>query len=144
MLQENLHLNMAYVFNTNMLDIRGNFADGINKLFFPRWLLIFENLISQTVARCGVPLFFLISSLLLFKKRRAYKETVKSKIRTLLVSYFIWNSFWILVFILLQNLSFTSAYFSGVNTPILQCSVGEWLNLYGIGWNLPYLQDYPL
>ena len=26
----------------------------------------------------------------------------------------------------------------------MQCSVSEWLELYGIGWHLPYPQDYPL
>lgn len=37
---------------------------------------------------------------------------------------------------------FTSVYFSGSNTPVLQCSLREWLGLYGIGQNYP--QCYPL
>ena len=69
-----------------------NFADGTNTLFTPQWLLLFENMISQIIARCGVPLFFLISSILLFRKQREYKATIKIKIRTLLLPYLIWNS----------------------------------------------------
>lgn len=121
-----------------------NFADGINTFYLPRWLLFFENLVSQTIARCGVPLFFLISSILLFKKQRDYKSTINGKIKTLLIPYLIWNSFWICVLILLQSLSFTAPYFSGNNTPILDSSFPEWLALYGIGFNLPYPQNYPL
>lgn len=121
-----------------------NFADGTKTLYLPKWLLLFEELISQTISRCGVPLFFLISSILLFKKQRNYTETIKGKIKTHLLPYVIWNSIWILVFILLQELRCTAPYFSGHHTPILQCSFSEWLNLYGIGWNLPHPQDYPL
>ena len=57
-----------------------NFADGTKTLYLPKWLLLFEELISQTISRCGVPLFFLISSILLFKKQRNYTETIKGKI----------------------------------------------------------------
>lgn len=121
-----------------------NFAEGTTGLDLPSWLLFFENLISQTIARCGVPSFFLISSILLFMKRRDYKATIKGKIKTLLIPYLIWNSFWICVFIMLQNLSFTAPYFSGNSTLILDSSFPEWLALYGIGFNLPYPQDYPL
>lgn len=138
------YIAIIFVVYIHSYAIEVNFADGTNNLFLPQWLLLFENLISQTIARCGVPLFFLISSILLFKKQREYKATIKVKIRTLLLPYLIWNSFWIFVFILLQNLSFTSPYFSGSNTPILQCSFSECLELYGIGLNLPYPQDYPL
>ena len=121
-----------------------NFADGTNTFLLPWWLLFFENLVSQTIAQCGVPLFFLISSILLFKKQRDYKSTIKEKIKSLFIPYFIWNSFWICVFAVLQNLSFTAPYFSGNHTPILDSSFSEWLALYGIGFSLPYPQDYPL
>lgn len=123
-----------------------NFADGTNALSLPLWLLSLEELISQVIARCAVPMFFLISSILLFKIQRNYKKTISDKIRTLLIPYLIWNSFWILVFILLQSLSFTAPFFSGSNTPIMQSSITEWLKLYGIGFSdsIIYPQDYPL
>ena len=121
-----------------------NFADGTNTFYLPWWLVFFENLVSQTIAQCGVPLFFLTSSILLFKKQRDYKATIQGKIKSLLIPYLIWNSFWIFIFVVLQNLNFSAPYFSGNNTPILDSSFSEWLALYGIGFRLPYPQDYPL
>ena len=136
------YIAIIFVVYIHAYSVDVNFAKETGSL--PWWLLFFENLISQTITRCGVPLFFLISSVLLFKTHRNYKATIKGKIKSLLIPYLIWNSFWIFVFAVLQNLSFTAHYFSGNNTPILDSSFSEWLALYGIGLNLPYPQDYPL
>lgn len=119
-----------------------NFAQGHTALSLPKWLYLFETCISQIVARCGVPLFFLFSSVLLFHTDRKYRDVIRKKSQTLLLPYLVWNTFWIAVFILLQSLPFTAPYFSGDNTPILQCSVREWFGLYGIGQTYP--QCYPL
>lgn len=118
------------------------FADEASTLYLPDWLQLFEDCMSRTISMYSVPIFFLISSILLFKTQRNYGKTIKSKMKTLLVPYLIWNTFWIVVFIILQSLSFTSVYFSGSHTPILQCTLVEWLGLYGIGELYP--QDYPL
>lgn len=119
-----------------------SFADGKNAAALPEWLLLLETGVSQVISRCGVPIFFLLSAVLLFRSNRSYGEVIRKKAKTLLVPYLIWNSFWIAVFAVLQSLSFTAPYFSGSNTPILQCSVKEWLGLYGIGQEYP--QCYPL
>lgn len=119
-----------------------NFADGKNAVALPEWLLLLETGVSQVISRCGVPTFFLFSAVLLFRADHSYGEVIRKKAKTLLVPYLIWNSFWIAVFAVLQSLSFTAPYFSGSNTPILQCSVKEWFGLYGIGQEYP--QCYPL
>lgn len=119
-----------------------SFADGKNAAALPEWLLLLETGVSQVISRCGVPIFFLLSAVLLFHSNRSYGEVIRKKAKTLLVPYLIWNSFWIAVFAVLQSLSFTAPYFSGSNTPILQCSVKEWFGLYGIGQEYP--QCYPL
>lgn len=87
---------------------------------------------------------FLISSILLFRKQRNYKETIKDKLKTILVPYFIWNTFWILVFVILQNFTVTSKFFSAGKTLIMQSSCIEWLEMYGIGIGMPYPKNYPL
>lgn len=115
-----------------------NFADGSQAASLPEWLRLFETAVSQVAARCGVPVFFLLSAVLLFRAEHSYKEILRKKARTLLAPYLIWNTFWIVVFLILQNLPFTAAFFSGSNTPILRCSIKEWFGLYGIG------QEYPL
>lgn len=119
-----------------------SFAKGHTVFSLPRWLYLFETCISQIVARCGVPVFFLLSSVLLFRTDRRYHDVIRRKAGTLLLPYLIWNTFWIAVFILLQSLPFTAPYFSGNNTPVLQCSLKEWLGLYGIGQTYPHC--YPL
>ena len=42
-----------------------NFSDGTMDLSRPMWLDMIEYVISQIISRCGVPLFFLISAVLL-------------------------------------------------------------------------------
>lgn len=118
------------------------FSEGNMNLLLPQWLILFREILSRTISLCAVPLFYLISAVLLFRKKRDYKTTIKQKVRTLLLPYLIWNSLWTLVFILLQNIPFTSAYFSNSDSSILQYSFVEWLKLYGIGDPTPI--DYPL
>lgn len=119
-----------------------HFSDGNAILYLPAWLHLFEKGLSQIVSGCSVQLFFLFSSILFFKTDQTYGTVIRKKSKTLIIPYLIWNSFWIIVFIFLQSLPFTAAYFSGSNTPILQCSLREWFGLYGIGENYP--QCYPL
>lgn len=118
------------------------FADGNRSVSLPEWLMFLETGVSQIIARSGVPIFFLLSAVLLFRADRSYKDVIRKKAKTLLAPYLIWNTFWIVIFLILQNLPFTAAYFSGSNKPILQCSVKEWFGLYGIGQEYP--QAYPL
>ena len=118
------------------------FSDGTNTLYLPGWLQVIEKGVSQVIAGCNVQIFFLLSAILLFRSEQRYGTVLKKKIRTLLLPYLIWNTFWVAVFVALQSLPFTTVYFSGNNTPILQSSAKEWLGLYGIGRNFP--QCYPL
>ena len=115
-------ISIIFVVCIHSYAIVENFANGSNSMSVPEWLFFIEYLFSQVISRCAVPIFFLISSILLFKTQRDYKRTVKSKLKTLLIPYVIWNSFWIIVFILLQNMSFTARFFSGNSTPVLQKS----------------------
>ena len=138
------YIAIIFVVYIHSYSTGANFADGAQDFVLPWWLPLLEYFISQVVARFAVPIFFLISSVLLFKSEREYKKTLFGKAKTLLVPYIFWNTFWILVFVVLQNLSFTAPFFSGSHTPILQSSFYEWLELYGIGYPLPYPQDYPL
>ncbi len=132
---------MVFVVFIHSFSVGMDFADGSGALDLPRWLYLVELGVSQIIARCGVPLYFLISAVLLFKSQRAYLPTIGKKAKSLLIPYLIWNTVWIGVFILLQSLPFTAPFFSGKSTPILQGSVWDWLGLYGIGARP---MDYPL
>lgn len=109
------------------------------------WLLIFQECISNIIARCGVPLFFLISSILFFSKEQKYINVIKKKTKTILIPYLFWNTFWIVIWIILQQSTFAEAFFSGTNRRIIDRNIVEWLELYGLGLKYPLLpQDYPL
>ena len=134
------YIAIVFVVYIHSYPLNLTFEEGNLHLVMPQWLMLIREVWSQTVSLCAVPLFYLISAVLLFRKKRDYKTTIKQKVKTLLLPYLIWNSLWILVFILLQSMPFTSAYFS--ESPILQSSFAEWLKLYGIGDPTP--MDYPL
>ncbi len=138
------YISIIFVAYIHSYATQVHFSEGTSDFQLPWWLLSFENLISQVVARCAVPIFFLISSILLFKTEKSYKETIVGKVKTLVIPYLFWNSFWIFVFILLQSLPFTKSFFSGNNTPIMQSSVSEWLALYGVGFPLTQPHAFPL
>ena len=89
-----------------------------------------------------MPAFFLFSSVFFFSKERKYKDVVTNKFKTLIVPYLVWNTFWVIVWILLQELPVTAAFSSGFNARVLDLDALGLLNLYGIGALYPL--DYPL
>ena len=54
---------------------------------FGRWVQIF---ISDGIAKCAVPLFFMFASYLQFMKNDSYDVLLKKKARSLAVPYFLW------------------------------------------------------
>lgn len=91
---------------------------------------IFKYLISENISRVAVPMFFFISSVLLYKKEFSYIDNLKKKIKTLMIPYILCNTIWIIIFLILQNLSFTSVYFTSANNLILNWDLVEWFNRY--------------
>ena len=63
------------------------FAAGASTLNLPEWLRLFEECISQTISLYSVPIFFLISAILLFKTQRNYGKTIKNKISCLVLLF---------------------------------------------------------
>lgn len=61
----------------------------------PDWFFFIVDLISETLARIVVPLFFIISGFLFFNRKDfnkdAYKLKLKSRVKTLFVPYILWN-----------------------------------------------------
>lgn len=61
----------------------------------PDWYYYFINFFSEVLPRIGVPLFFIISGFLFFYhkdfNRVVYKQKLKTRGRTLLVPFFLWN-----------------------------------------------------
>lgn len=62
----------------------------------PEWFFFIVNFISEVLARIGVPLFFIISGFLFFYQKDfensdVYKQKLKTRARTLLIPFLLWN-----------------------------------------------------
>ena len=68
-------------------------SDGLT--FRAKWFFFIVNIISQVWATIGVPLFFIISGFLFFYRKdfdcSIYKQKLKSRARTLLIPFLLWN-----------------------------------------------------
>ena len=89
-------LTIAVVYIHFNISRKGISVHGINYgTDNPDWYFYLVNLFSYVFASIAVPLFFFISGYLFFKQREfnvnIYKKKLYSRMRTLLVPYFLWN-----------------------------------------------------
>jgi len=119
-----------------------NLNSGNIVLEVPTWLEIIKYTISQSISRCAVPAFFLISSIFLYRKDFRWTDNLIKKTRTLLVPYFILNTFWIVFYFVFQHIPMLSDYFSNPSNIVANWGVVNWLKAYGILSASPFL--YPL
>ena len=97
-----------------------------------------KDFVSHVICNCAVPGFFLISSVLLYKKNFKWNENIKKKIKSLLIPYILLNTFWILFYIVFQSIPQFSKYFSTESTIIANWNLTDWINAY-LG-----IEGYPL
>ena len=105
----------------------------------PLWFSYLTFSISTILSRCAVPGFFLISSILLYRKEFGWFNNIKKKFKTILIPYIIINSVWIGIFALFQTLPFTSFLFNDPNNVVMNFSYFRWFQAYGIGSLYPFL-----
>lgn len=103
---------------------------------------------SLILGNMGVPTFFTISGYLFFNKFNfsdlsSYRNKLKTRIKTLLIPYLSWNLFMLLLLLLLQNLPWTDAYFSGNNKPVIEYNFKDFLySFWNIGTGFPILSTF--
>ena len=120
-----------------------NFSDGKVLLELPVW---FENVryaISKVIALCAVPGFFLISSMLLYRKEINWRENILKKCKTLLIPYFVLNTLWIIFYAIAQNISFLQVYFSSNEFNIYNWNFIDYIDAF-IGFKTGYPILYTL
>lgn len=88
-----------------------------NPFTFVQWFV-------QAIGCGAVPLFFAISSYLIFKKAEPYTVLIRKKIRSLVIPYFVWTCLTILFYWIAAKFSFMQRYFE--SKP----------DLYVSGWNV--------
>lgn len=105
------------------------------------WHLVYPFL---TIGEIGVPSFFFISGYLYFFNvsdgNLQYKRKTKSRIKTLLIPYILWNTLMLLLDLALQSNPVTGAFFTGGNKPIAEYGFVDFLQcyLYQGEWNLGF------
>lgn len=119
-----------------------NFSSGSVALEVPKWLEILKYTVSQCISRCAVPGFFLISSLLLYRKDFHWRENVCKKFRGLLVPYFLVNSFWILFYVICQRIPALSVFFSSPDSIVANWDLWDWLHAYGVKTASPLVYPF--
>lgn len=87
-------------------------------MFYGETALVYVNvfesirfIISKIISRVAVPGFFLISSILLYRKEFIYIQNIKKKIRTVLIPYIILNTIWLMFYIIIHRIPILSQYF---------------------------------
>lgn len=102
-----------------------------------------------TIGEIGVPSFFFISGLLYFfnveKGNLQYRRKTKSRVKTLLIPYIIWNTLMFLLYFLIQSNSTTASFINGGSKPIAEYSLTDFICGYlyqgdwALGSSTPYL-----
>ena len=96
----------------------------------PYWFQISKRILSDSIPCCAVPGFFLISSILLYRKPFKWFQNIKKKIKTLIVPYFIVNTFWIIFYAIAQSIPMLKSFFSDPNKLVTNWGVLEYLDAY--------------
>jgi fucose 4-O-acetylase-like acetyltransferase len=96
--------------HNSAIDKGVNFIDGTEVYTIPVYVQKIVLLMSLFTC-AAVPLFFLISSVLLYVKETTYTNNLKKKARTLLIPYAAWNMLVIVCFYIAQSFMFTKQYF---------------------------------
>ena len=102
--------------------------------------------ISDILARVSVPLFFAISGFLFFinfdMSLQSYIKKIKSRIKTLLIPFLIWNIIIFAFYAFAQNFSLTADYFTGTRPLVLDQEGFKFMELFfGFG-TFPYPVAY--
>lgn len=89
-----------------------------------------QYIISRIVTFSAVPLFYLLSSVLLFSKEFTWSGNIKKKLKTLIVPYFLWITLYILAYFVGQTLPLTKIYFANSGRMIREMSAIDFLGAY--------------
>jgi fucose 4-O-acetylase-like acetyltransferase len=104
-----------------------NFSDRTEIYQIPNFVQKIVEIVSCFTC-VAVPLFFIISSYLLYMKESEFLIVLRKKCKTILLPYLLWNILTILFFYVAQSFSFTKRYF--VNTIIRNFTILDWVQAF--------------
>ena len=109
-----LSVMVVFVHSWNEISVAGEAAAAAD----PAWLDTLKYTVSDVLSRSAIPAFFLLSAYFLYRKPFSWTENIRRKAKSLLVPWFILNTFWILVFFVGQHVPALSAFFAREETMI--------------------------
>jgi fucose 4-O-acetylase-like acetyltransferase len=97
---------------------------------FPQYMADVE-IIIKIICSSTVPLFFIISAYLAFFSYRTsnYITFIKKRIKSLAIPYLLWITLFVLICIVVTNVSFTKVYFTSETNPIFWSPL-KWVGAY--------------
>lgn len=107
-----------------------------------KWLSDFKYLISGIISCSAVPIFFMISGMLLFRKDFNWFNNIKKKLKTLMVPYLIVNILWIMIFLIAYQIDVFKQFFFNQDWIIENWGVKQWVDAF-VGYP-KYPMVYPL
>ena len=114
------------------------FSTGTVTLAAPRWFELLKYSVSELISRCAVPCFYLIASVLLYRKDFTWKDNTAKKCKSLLAPYFILNTVWIAAYAVFQAIPQTAVFFGDPNNIVANFTLPRWFQAYGIGAMYPF------
>lgn len=127
------------------------YAGGLNNTNFTVTGIVLDNpvldavqyTISRIITFTAVPMFFLISSVLLYSKEFTWKSNMNKKLKSLVLPYLLWITIYILIYCIGQGIPMTSSYFANENRQIRNMRVMDFIGAYtGIGGNGLFVNSF--
>lgn len=85
---------------------------------------------SQIIARSAVPMFFVLSAILLYRKPFKWEENIKKKIKTLVIPFIFWNTLWLVIFLEAQKIPSLDFLFKNPMNQVGDFSISDWVDAY--------------
>lgn len=107
-----------------------DYTDVVIELNRAVFLESFEYIVSRIITFSAVPLFFLMSAVLLYAKNFTWQSNMKKKMKTLVLPYILWISIYIAIYAVGQALPFTAIYFANAGRQIADFTIWDFVGAY--------------
>ncbi|MBQ6449368.1 acyltransferase [bacterium] len=107
-----------------------NFSSGTVSYAVPLFIDKIRILFTSIFGNIAVPMFFFLSGLLHFTKKRSYWLTLKKKVKTLLIPYLLWNFLLIVFYLIGQHLPFSQGLFGNAMNDFSRFTWIDWLDCF--------------
>lgn len=104
---------------------------------------ILEYSLSRIISYSGVPVFYLMSGILLYSKSFSFRGNLLKKTKSLIIPYILWLTIFMVVYAIGQNISVTEKFFLNPERQVLTFSFFDFLEAYtGYGQKGLFVNSY--